>query len=85
MKRLYCTQNDGNCQTCSLVNYGRDCRNNPVYDPKKDTCDSCGFPAYKCNCGDFVSTWPISPEEEAIIDQNQPVITKKMISDFFGE
>lgn len=29
-KRDYCTQNDGDCQTCSLVNYGRDCRNNPI-------------------------------------------------------
>jgi len=26
----YCTQNDGDCGTCSLVNYGRDCMNNPV-------------------------------------------------------
>ena len=26
----YCTQNDGDCETCSLVNYGRDCMNNPV-------------------------------------------------------
>ena len=26
----YCTQNNGDCTTCSLVNYGRDCRNNPV-------------------------------------------------------
>jgi DNA repair exonuclease SbcCD ATPase subunit len=26
----YCTQNNGNCPTCSLVNYGRDCRNNPI-------------------------------------------------------
>jgi len=28
----YCTQNDGDCETCSLVNYGRDCRNNPIRD-----------------------------------------------------
>jgi hypothetical protein len=26
----YCTQNNSDCETCSLVNYGRDCRNNPV-------------------------------------------------------
>lgn len=26
----YCTQNSGDCLNCSLVNYGRDCRNNPV-------------------------------------------------------
>ena len=29
-KRSYCTQNDGDCKTCSLVSYGRDCRNNPI-------------------------------------------------------
>jgi len=26
----YCTQNHGNCSTCSLVNYGLDCQNNRV-------------------------------------------------------
>ena len=26
----YCTQNNGDCPTCSLVNYGRDCMNNPM-------------------------------------------------------
>lgn len=26
----YCTQNNGDCSTCSLVNYGRDCRNKPI-------------------------------------------------------
>jgi hypothetical protein len=30
MMKEYCTQNNGNCPTCSLVNYGRDCMNNPV-------------------------------------------------------
>lgn len=33
----YCTQNSGDCATCSLVNYGLDCANNPIatqnYDP----------------------------------------------------
>ena len=27
-KRKYCTQNDGNCETCSLSSYGKDCQNN---------------------------------------------------------
>ena len=26
----YCTQNEGDCKTCSLTNYNRDCRNNPL-------------------------------------------------------
>ncbi len=29
-KKEYCTQNDGDCESCSLVNYGRDCQNNPI-------------------------------------------------------
>ena len=31
MTKPYCTQNEGNCSTCSLVNYGRDCQNNPLH------------------------------------------------------
>lgn len=30
MKPTYCVQNDGKCEICSLVNYGRDCRNVPI-------------------------------------------------------
>ena len=26
----YCTQNGGDCSTCSQVNYGMDCHNNPL-------------------------------------------------------
>jgi hypothetical protein len=29
-KKLYCTQNDNDCATCSLANYGRDCMNNRI-------------------------------------------------------
>lgn len=35
MKKGYCTQNNGKCETCSLVNYGRDCINNPIAKPAK--------------------------------------------------
>lgn len=34
MKKAYCIQNDGDCGTCSLVNYGRDCQNNPITEYK---------------------------------------------------
>jgi hypothetical protein len=27
----YCSQNNGACNTCSLVNYGMDCRNNLIF------------------------------------------------------
>lgn len=26
----YCEQNGGDCSTCSLVSYGKDCRNNEI-------------------------------------------------------
>ena len=26
----YCTQNEGDCLTCSLANYGKDCKNIPL-------------------------------------------------------
>lgn len=31
MVKPYCTQNQGDCSTCSLVNYGRDCYNNSLH------------------------------------------------------
>ena len=34
MKKSYCTQNNNDCSTCSLVNYGLDCANNPITDNK---------------------------------------------------
>ena len=36
-KKDYCTQNDGDCNTCSLVNYGRDCKNQPLTATKVTT------------------------------------------------
>ena len=32
----YCTQNNGDCATCSLVNYGRDCQNIPLWGGKRE-------------------------------------------------
>lgn len=31
MIKDYCTQNNGDCSSCSLVNYNRDCYNNPIH------------------------------------------------------
>ncbi len=36
MKKDYCTQNDGDCSTCSLTSYGRDCMNEPILRPDLD-------------------------------------------------
>jgi hypothetical protein len=30
MKKSYCTQNNGDCSTCSLSSYNKDCQNNPI-------------------------------------------------------
>jgi hypothetical protein len=34
-KKPYCVQNNGDCKTCSLVSYNRDCNNNPVHGGKR--------------------------------------------------
>ena len=31
----YCTQNNGDCSTCSLVSYNRDCHNVPLWGGKR--------------------------------------------------
>lgn len=31
----YCTQNNGDCPTCSLVSYNRDCQNKPLHGGKR--------------------------------------------------
>lgn len=36
MKKSYCTQNNGDCFTCSLVNYNRDCFNKPLWGGKRE-------------------------------------------------
>ena len=33
----YCTQNEGDCKTCSLTNYNRDCHNNPLTEDEKES------------------------------------------------
>ena len=30
----YCSQNNQDCSSCSLVNYGMDCHNNQIHDDK---------------------------------------------------
>jgi predicted HicB family RNase H-like nuclease len=34
--KSYCTQNKGICDTCALVQYGRDCKNIPLTGAKKE-------------------------------------------------
>lgn len=36
MIKSYCTQNNGDCSTCSLVNYNRDCYNQPIWGGKRE-------------------------------------------------
>ena len=47
--KSYCTQNNGDCTTCSLVNYGLDCKNKPVqsfFAPHKGNKESRAMAAY---------------------------------------
>ena len=48
-KPSYCTQNNGDCKTCSLVNYGMDCKNEPVqsfFNPYKGNKESRAMQTY---------------------------------------
>lgn len=48
--KTYCTQNKGDCLACSLVNYGRDCANNPVAQHVTDGyCRDCNRPVIYCD------------------------------------
>jgi hypothetical protein len=51
MNKNYCTQNHGDCTTCSLVSYGRDCHNNAVACVADGRCQ-CGRPVIYCDVHD---------------------------------
>ena len=65
----YCTQNNWDCKTCSLNNYNRDCHNNPV--AKDGPCDNCGAEADDCQCGDYISTGPLSEAQKARLAEHE--------------
>jgi hypothetical protein len=44
----YCSQNNGDCTTCSLVSYNRDCHNNSVARVADGRCQ-CGRPVIYCD------------------------------------
>lgn len=58
----YCTQNNGDCSTCSLVSYNRDCQNNPVWGGKRP---GAGRPA----TGRKRQNYYVTDEEDAQIRQ----------------
>ena len=62
--RRYCTQNDGDCETCSLVNYGLDCHNQPV--TARGDCDGCQIVA-DISCPNWLClSWETKCKEEVI-------------------
>lgn len=55
--KSYCTQNKGDCSTCSLVNYGRDCRNQPLNVIEKALQEERMTAAVKCSeCGHYMES-----------------------------
>lgn len=82
--RLYCTQNNGACDTCSLSNYGRDCKNEKIF-LGLDICDSCGATASECNCGDFVSTAPLNETEKRLLSSRTRKPSIEEIADFWSK
>ena len=48
--KSYCIQNNGKCKTCSLVNYGMDCQNNPIQE-RRQQAGYTAFEKYAINKG----------------------------------
>ena len=68
--KSYCTQNNGDCPSGSLSNYGRDCRNNSNWGGKRP--GSGRKPTGRKRINLFVT-----PEEEAILRKQLEVIRNK--------
>ncbi len=79
--KKYCTQNNWDCETCSLVNYGHDCHNNQI--AKMGDCDTCHAAADMCHCGDYINTAPLSAAQKARIAEETRKATKEEIDNFF--
>jgi hypothetical protein len=75
--KSYCTQNEGDCLTCSLVNYGRDCRNVLLMaedEQAEEMADVHGKTMYKGICVDrrterFAIAGNVPPEHRGILNQ----------------
>ncbi|MEI6056674.1 MAG: hypothetical protein WCR55_11530 [Lentisphaerota bacterium] len=62
----YCTQNNGDCSTCTLLKFGRDCHNNAIAIVKKGYCQCTMSVAYcwkhKANHeGRLISKYSLKP------------------------
>ena len=75
--KAYCTQNNGDCSTCSLVSYGRDCHNEPIglYLQVKMRIDELDFTQQQQDIiftdwgeGDDHYRWLLTAERETILD-----------------
>ena len=79
----YCTQNNGHCEDCSLVNYGRDCRNNPVAVVVDGYCQ-CGYPIIYCDTHKINHTESSMARLEAARATEIPV-DQDALNEFFGQ
>lgn len=60
----YCTQNNGDCLTCGLVSYGRDCQNNKVW--------TLGDLAQQVTGGNLAALAKLLNDSGASLDELQP-------------
>jgi len=81
----YCTQNDGDCSTCSLVNYGRDCHNNSVAVVKDGYCQ-CARPIIYCDAHKVNYNASCAARLDACrLADTTPRPDEKQIETFFGK
>jgi len=70
--KSYCTQNNGKCSTCSLVNYNRDCYNNPIHG------------GYRPGSGSKKQSPPDAKRRTLLVTDSEHAIIKELIQQIRG-
>jgi len=83
----YCTQKNGDCSDCSLVNHGRDCKNNPVSSGTDEDgyCKKCGRPVIHCGHWENYAAALNARLNRDKATETRPKPAAEEIADFFEE
>jgi len=79
----YCTQNNGDCSTCGLSNYGRDCHNNSIAIVSDGYCQ-CGLPVIHCDAHYTNHRYALGARLAYCRETGQSMVTPEQSAAFFG-
>ena len=82
---MYCSQNNGECQDCSLINYNRDCHNNSIAILDAESYCQCGYPIVYCETHRDNHYGSASARLQRQRDIDNDRIDQPVIDDFFRE